>query len=613
MCGIISCLNCKDQINILLEGLNQLQNRGYDSCGICIIKDDCFEIQKYASTNTEQAISKLRENINLPESNIGIAHTRWATHGSRTNINAHPHIDFKNRVSLVHNGIITNYLSLKNRLIKDGFSFNSETDTEIISNLISFYLEKEYSPFDAFKKAISELEGSWGLVVMIKDKPNSLFISKYGSPLLLGKTEAGIIVGSEINVFGNMCSRIISLDEGELIEINSENVNNVNGGVSSISEFFKTRKILSQQEVCVQKTPYPFSFWMIKEIIEQPISVQKTLNYGTRISEGRITLNGLSKSIKLLENRNELIILGCGTSLNAGLWGSYIIKRNNIFKNVKIIDASEFEIYEIDDTNNCIFVVLSQSGETKDVHRCMVKVKPLNIPIIGIVNVVDSLISRDSDCRMSLNAGREVSVASTKSFVCQQIALTLLSLWFQERNNKCDSFSNETIHELQYISSHIENVLTNIEQFKQIAKELVPHNSCFLLGKNIFEPIAREGALKLKEIGYIHAEAFSGGSLKHGPFSLIEDGTPIILFIMDDIYKDFMMSTLEEVKSRGANCIVISNLEINIKNLIKIPKIKNLGSILSIIPLQIIAYEMALLKGHNPDYPRNLAKVVTVD
>ena len=225
-----------------------------------------------------------------------------------------------------------------------------------------------------------------------------------------------------------------------------------------------------------------------------------------------------------------------------------------------------------------------QSGETKDVHRCMIKIKSLNIPIIGIVNAVGSLIARDSDCGIYLNVGREVSVASTKSFVCQQIALSLMALWFHDKNNGWDVFSKEMLKELQFISSHVENTLINMEKLRDIAKQLVSQKSCFLLGKNIFEPIAREGALKLKEIGYIHAEAFAGGSLKHGPFSLIEPGTPIFLFIMDDIYNDFMMSTLEEVKSRGANIIVIS-MDIKVENLIKIPKLNNLGSILSILPL----------------------------
>lgn len=613
MCGIIACLNCENQIKILLEGLNQLQNRGYDSCGISVLENEIFKTQKYASNKKEQGLIKLQQNINLPESNIGIAHTRWATHGAKSDINAHPHIDFHQNVSLVHNGIITNYMTLKKYLKSEGFNFYGETDTEVVSNLISYHLQKEEEPFTAFKKAISQLEGSWGVVVIIKSKPNSLFISKSGSPLLLGKTDNGVIVGSEISAFCNRSNTIISLEEGDLLEINSDNINTGDGEFNSLSSFFKNREVLSFGEVAFQKTPYPFSHWMIKEIMEQPIAIQRTLNYGARISSEKIKLGGLSNNDDLFKNKDEIILLGCGTSLNAGIWISYILKKNNVFKNVKVIDASEFEIYEVSDPKKTICVVLSQSGETKDVHRCMIKIKSLNIPVIGVVNGVGSLIARDSSCGIYLNAGREVSVASTKSFVCQQIALTLMALWFHEKNNSFDVFRKDTMKELQFISSHVENTIVNMEKLKQVAKQLVNQKSCFLLGKNIFEPIAREGALKLKEIGYIHAEAFAGGSLKHGPFSLIEDGTPIFLFIMDDIYKEFMMSTLEEVKSRGANIIVISNFDVKVDNLIKIPKLNNLGSILAILPLQIIAYEMALLKGHNPDYPRNLAKVVTVD
>ena len=613
MCGIIACLNCENQIKILLEGLNQLQNRGYDSCGISVLENELFKTQKYASNKEEQGLQKLQQNINLPESNIGIAHTRWATHGAKSDINAHPHIDFHQNVSLVHNGIITNYTTLKKYLKSEGFNFYGETDTEVVSNLISYHLQKEEEPFAAFKNAISQLEGSWGLVVIIKSKPNSLFISKSGSPLLLGRDNDGLIVGSEISAFCNRSNTIISLEEGDLMEINSDNISTGDGEFNSLSGFFKNRDVLSLEDSVFQINPYPFPHWMIKEIMEQPIAIQRTLNYGARILGEKIKLGGLSNNEELLKNKDEIFILGCGTSLNAGIWISYILKKKKIFKNVKIIDASEFEIYEITEPKKTICVVLSQSGETKDVHRCMVKIKGINIPIIGIVNSVGSLIARESDCGIYLNAGREVSVASTKSFVCQQIALTLMTLWFHQTNNSFDIFIKDTIKELQFISSHVENTLMNMEKLKEIARQLVDHKSCFLLGKNIFEPIAREGALKLKEIGYIHAEAFAGGSLKHGPFSLIEEGLPIFLFIMDDLYKEFMLNTYEEVKSRGANVIIISNMELKVKNLIKIPKLNNLGSILSIFPIQIIAYEMALLKGHNPDYPRNLAKVVTVD
>jgi len=612
MCGIIACLNCKNINKILIEGLYQLQNRGYDSCGISTISENKFKIEKYASTENIQGLDKLSNNLNFTILEIGIAHTRWATHGIKNDLNAHPHTDFYNKVCLVHNGIITNYIILKKFLIEKGFEFYGETDTEVIANLISFYLD-DNEPFEAVKLAINKLEGSWGLVIMIINKGNSLFVSKNGSPLLLGKNENGILIGSEISAFCNRSISIISLNDGDILEINSEHINNENGNVKSINSFFKNKDLIETNNIFFQKTPYPFNHWMIKEIMEQPMAIQRTLNFGGRIFNDKVRLGGLLSKLDLIQNKNEIIILGCGTSFNAGLWISYILKKNNIFKIIKTIDASEFETYEISDPKNSLIIVLSQSGETKDVHRCIIKIKQLNIPIIGIVNSVGSLIARESDCGIYLNAGREVSVASTKSFICQLVALTLFTLWYYTISSKSNKFYDDTIKELQYISSHTENILYNIEYLKNIAEELCKSTSCFILGKNIYEPIAREGALKLKEIGYIHAEAFPGGSLKHGPFSLIKKNTPIILFIMDDNYKDFMLSTYEEVKTRGANIIVISDINLKLPNLIQIPKLNNLGSILSIIPLQIIAYEMAIIKGHNPDYPRNLAKVVTVD
>jgi glutamine---fructose-6-phosphate transaminase (isomerizing) len=621
MCGIIACLKCGDTKNILLDGLKQLQNRGYDSCGISIIQENNFQIQKYASTNHKQSLEKLEEQYNLDTSHIGIAHTRWATHGGKTDINAHPHIDSKETVAIVHNGIITNYQNLKNKLLEEGFTFKGETDTEVISNLISSELQNNPTqPFQAISSAIKRMEGSWGLVIIVKEYPNSLFICKSGSPLLLGKTNEGIIVASELSAFCNRSFNVITLEDGEILEINLENdnINSNRENDNSLKSLFKNREKIPSNEIQIQKSPYPFSHWMIKEIMEQPMAILRTLNYGARILDNNIKLGGLNQEMDLIKDKTELVILGCGTSLNAGLWASHIFKKQRIFNSIKILDASEFEPYDISENDNTLVIVLSQSGETKDIHRCMVKIRELNIPIIGIVNSVGSLIARETDCGIYLNAGREVAVASTKSFTCQQIALTLVALWFLEKKSKWNVYSKDLLSELKFMSGTLETTLGNMEQLKPIAEFLSTKNSCFILGKNICEPIAREAALKLKEIGYIHAEAFPGGSLKHGPFSLIEIDTPVILLILEDSYKDFMISTLEEVKSRGAKTIIVTNVVLNcdkslIDYQINIPKLKTLGSIPLIIPFQIIAYEMAIVKNHNPDYPRNLAKVVTVD
>ena len=615
MCGIIACLNCDNTKKILLEGLKQLQNRGYDSCGISVLDENIYT-QKYATTNDIKSLYKLENEYNLPKSNIGIAHTRWATHGGITDNNAHPHESYNNNLSLVHNGIITNYSVLKNELIKKNIKFNSETDTEVISNLISYNLDKN-DIFNSIVKSIEKLEGSWGIVFMLKDYENSLFISKSGSPLLIGTTETGIIVASEISAFCNRSINIITLEDGDVIEINmNENIINSNKESNlSLSNFFKNKNKIELNNLTTLTSPYPFNHWMIKEINEQPIAILRTLNYGARIIN-KVKLGGLNDKKDLIINKSELIILGCGTSLNAGSWISSLIKKQNIFNKVNVIDASEFELYEINNNNNILVLVLSQSGETKDVHRCMVKIKNLNIPIIGIVNSVGSLISRETDCGIYLNAGREVAVASTKSFTCQQVALVLFLMWFMENKNISNFTLSNLYTDLKSLPHSIETTISNMNNFKHIALNLTKKSSCFILGKNICFNIAQEAALKLKEIGYIHAEAFPGGSLKHGPFSLIEEGTPIILLILDDEYKEFLLSTLEEVKSRKAYTIVISNFNIEnklIDDLIIVPKLNVLSSIPLIVPFQILSYEMALIKKHNPDFPRNLAKVVTVD
>ena len=615
MCGIIACLNCDNTRRILLEGLKQLQNRGYDSCGISVF-NNTIHTQKYATTNDTKSLYKLENEYNLPESNIGIAHTRWATHGGITDDNAHPHESFDNNLSLVHNGIITNYSTLKKELIQNNVIFKSETDTEVISNLISYNLDKD-DIFNSIVKSIKKLEGSWGIVFMLKDYENSLFISKSGSPLLIGKTDKGIIVASEISAFCNRSINVITLEDGDVIEINiNQNIINSNKETNlSLSNFFKNKNKIELNNLTISTSPYPFNHWMIKEINEQPIAILRTLNYGARIIN-KVKLGGLNDKKDLIINKKELIILGCGTSLNAGAWISSLIKKQNIFDKVNVIDASEFELYEINNNNNILVLVLSQSGETKDVHRCMIKIKKLNIPIIGIVNSVGSLISRETNCGIYLNAGREVAVASTKSFTCQQVALVLFLMWFMENKNISNFTLSNFYTDLKSLPHNIETTISNMNNFKHIALNLTKRNNCFILGKNICYNIAQEAALKLKEIGYIHAEAFPGGSLKHGPFSLIEEGTPIILLILDDEYKEFLLSTLEEVKSRKAYTIVISNFNIEnklIDDLIIVPKLNVLSSIPLIVPFQILSYEMALIKKHNPDFPRNLAKVVTVD
>ena len=619
MCGIIACINCTNTETLLMNGLKQLQNRGYDSCGIAKIVDGNIIVQKYASTLEEKSInkleSKLTNNLNV---NIGIAHTRWATHGPKTDLNAHPHNDCNNKLSLVHNGIITNYQCIKDKLENKGYKFNSETDTEVISNLISSELDIK-NPFNSIKKSLDQLDGTWGLVIMLKEKPNSLFISRSGSPLLLGKTTNGIIVASEISAFCNLTNKIYEIEDGEILEINIED-NKVNSNELNnycLNNFLNLTKKIKVERNCIKQSPYPFNHWMMKEIFEQPMAVLRTLNYGARIHNSKVKLGGLDISKNLILNKNRIIIIGCGTSLNAGKWVSYYYKKLKVFDSVLVIDASEFELYEITEIEKTVCLVLSQSGETKDVHRCMNKIKTLNIPIIGIVNVVGSLIARESTCGIYLNAGREVAVASTKSFMCQMIGLLLVGLWYTQNTNKDNVLSNELVKEVLYVSSMIDNVLNSLDTYKNIAKYLCNHHSCFILGRNMCKAIADEAALKLKEIGYIHAEGFAGGSLKHGPFSLIENGTPVFLLILDDEYREYMVSTLEEVKTRGAYTIVITNCDLNdnakIDEIITIDKMKVLSSIPIIVPFQLIAYEMALIKNNDPDYPRNLAKVVTVD
>lgn len=609
MCGIVLYIGSSIAFDILFEGLSILQNRGYDSAGICTINNNEFIIHKFASTESKSALQLLKDTKNYHNNKVGIAHTRWATHGPKTDYNSHPHIDFTNNIAVVHNGIIENYKELKQMLLRENFSFKSDTDTEVIANLIGFYLKDNID--DAIFKAISKLEGTWGLGILYRKTPDIIYLAKHGSPLLIGIHETMTIVASEPSAFSNYTNKYITVDDGDIIKIS----NNVIEKLNDSSELNNV-KIYEGEKILLSPDPYPH--WTIKEIMDQPESIMRAFNNGGRILDDyHVRLGGLNK--ELIKNIDNLIILGCGTSLNAGMLGQKYIKYLGCFNTVQVIDAAEFTVDDIPRLN-AGFIVMSQSGETKDVHRAMSLIK--NYPIIGVVNVVGSLIARDTDCGIYVNAGREVAVASTKSFTSQVLILALVAIWVAQYKNINKEKRKQFIYEIKNISKNIVETLKTKDLCKKIANDLKNKPYCFILGRGFAEPISREGALKLKEISYINAQGYPGGSLKHGPFALIEKGTPIILISLNGVSNKnviMMESAAEEVGARGAYNILITDTKVDelkrnlYEEIIYIPHSKLLGPILSIIPLQLIAYEMSIAKGINPDYPRNLAKVVTVD
>jgi len=611
MCGIVGYLGKEPFLEYILSGLKLLQNRGYDSAGVTSVLDGALITNKFASTNTNDSLQQLEKNLstNKMDTAIGIGHTRWATHGSKTNINAHPHHDNKDRIAIVHNGIIENFQELKSELKADGYEFRSQTDTEVISVLLGKYLDDGHAMERAIEHAISKLLGTWALVIVHKDFPNKMWITRNGSPLLLGMDEEFIMVASEHIAFGNYIKKYIVIDNHDIIEITKE------GQSIQYNKNIQRYAINEKATTSIDVLPANCPHWMLKEIQEQPDSINRALNNGGRIENNvSVKLGGLDTCKSRLLEVDHLIILGCGTSFNAGLWSLDIYKSLDIFDTVVCYDGAEFNIKDIPKKGKTAIIMLSQSGETKDLHRCIQIAKDYDLITIGAVNVIDSQIARETDCGVYLNAGREVAVASTKSFTNQCIVLAMIAIWFSQNRGTAIEKRRKIISDLRNISFQIQNIITNDTVTKHIAETIMHHDSVFILGKGRDEAIAKEGSLKLKEISYIHAEGYSTSSLKHGTFALIEPGLPIFIIDISDEHRDKNRNAYQEVSARNAYVIRFTDIkdETGLQDIV-IEKNSTFGGLLANTYIQLISYHMAILKGNNPDFPRNLAKVVTVE
>eukprot|EP01111_Echinosteliopsis_oligospora_P004350 TRINITY_DN1698_c0_g1_i1.p1 TRINITY_DN1698_c0_g1~~TRINITY_DN1698_c0_g1_i1.p1 ORF type:complete len:646 (-),score=226.58 TRINITY_DN1698_c0_g1_i1:66-2003(-) len=609
-CGIVGFVGKEEAFTYLIEGLSILQSRGYDSAGVTTISDDNQLVTtKYASsaTSTSDAIERVKGASAVHRGHtVGIAHTRWATHGGKTDRNAHPHMDAKERVAVVHNGVIENSGVLRDELEKKGIVFKSETDTEVISQLLGIYMHEGMNIFDAIKASQKKLHGTYGVAIVVKDQPGQIIAMRNGSPMCVGVGQGRMFVASEPGAFSRHTKDFISLENGEVAVLRAD------GHSLDISRVEQA----SQEEIHL--TPDPFPHWTIKEIMEQPMSVARALNYGGRISnELAVKMGGFEENKDTLLPIHHLIITGCGTSFFAGIFGAKIMRSLGIFETVQVVDSAEVNLDTFPSIGAGVCLI-SQSGETKDVHRVLNMAEGLAVPRFSIVNAVGSLIARGTNCGAYLNAGREHAVASTKAFTSQVTVLVLVALWFAQHRNSEESKRRQLIDALHRLPTAVGMSIQHCkEQCKKVAAKLLSKKNMFILGKGNAEPIAYEGALKIKEITYMHAEGYSGGALKHGPFALIEQDTPIILIILDDQHAQLMRIAAEEVRARGAYTIIITNALHLAKNVahetILIPSNGVLTALLATIPLQLIAYELSVAKGIDPDKPRNLAKAVTVD
>lgn len=612
MCGIFGILSLNN-INIsktIIDGLTQLQNRGYDSSGLCFQNNNILEIHKYATNENVSSIQKLNQLQLNAFSNIGMGHNRWATHGPKTDINAHPHISNDKNFAIVHNGIIENFKQLKDFLIQQGFTFYSQTDTEVIVNLIQYYYEKEKDVFVTIQKTISMLQGTYGIIIMTLHESNKLYCVRNGSPLLLGQNDDCVIVTSEQSGFCNTMNNYIILQNDDIciIERNKEDIS-----VKTHNDYIR-KKVNNLNE---QLTPYPFDHWTLKEIHEQPTAVMNAINKGGRIkSKCEVKLGGLECHLEALKEINNIIILGCGTSYFSGQYAMHYFKHLCNFNTVQLFDGAEFDAHDIPKSGKTAVILISQSGETKDLHRCIEITKDNDLFTIGIINVVDSLIAREVNCGIYCNAGKEVGVASTKSFVSQVVCLSMCAIWFSQVQCVNSLKRTKMISDLHNLHRDVEKTIECVKSvICEISNELKDCSNMFLLGKGTDEAIAKEGSLKIKEISYIHAEGYSASSLKHGPFALLEEGFPVILINLSG--NDAKMENcLQEVKSRHAKTLYISNTtEDNTEcdYFVCIPKNETYSSLLGVIPIQLLAYFISIKKGLNPDTPKNLAKVVTVE
>lgn len=617
MCGIFGIVlnkNNENIYNLIINGLTQLQNRGYDSAGINVITNGSFKVNKCASTNEISALDKLSNlgfDLEKNEIFIGVGHNRWATHGIKSDINAHPHLSNDKKFAIVHNGIIENYRELKDKLIKENYIFYSQTDTEVIVNLIQYNYNITKNVFESIKKTINELRGTYGLLIQSLYEMDTIFCVRNGSPLLIGQNEDRVIITSEQSGFCNMVNNYTTLHNDDICTIKKTNNEIL---VTTTHTYIKKNVTVLESEL----TPHPYIHWTLKEIFDQPNVVLNSINKGGRIkNQSEVKLGGLEGHIESLKTINNIVILGCGTSYFAGLYGMYFFKQICNFNTVQIFDGAEFNDYDIPKIGTTSFILISQSGETKDLHRCIKIAQNNNITTIGIINVVDSLIAREVDCGIYCNAGKEVGVASTKAFTSQVVCLSMAAIWFSQLYNINEKKRLKMISDLRNLSNDLKITLDNCnEQVKNISKNF-SKNNMFLLGKGSDECIAKEGSLKIKEISYIHSEGYSSSSLKHGPFALLDENFPVIILNLDQNHKAKTLNCYQEVASRNSPIFLITN-DNSITNdvsceIVCVPENNTYASLIGIIPLQLLAYYLSVKKGINPDKPKNLAKVVTVE
>jgi glucosamine--fructose-6-phosphate aminotransferase (isomerizing) len=610
MCGIVGYIGEKNCVPILINGLKRLEYRGYDSAGIGIL------------TNNHSVILKNKGKVSLLESKVqkhnlsgkvGIGHTRWATHGIPNEINAHPHYNSSKNLYVIHNGIIENFRTLRQGLEKLGYVFETETDSEVLPHLIDSFLKKGNPLFKAVRLALNEVEGTYGIAVIYEGEPDKIVAARKGSPLVIGLGNNENFVASDVSAILAHTKQVIYMEDGELVEVYKDRFT---AKTISDTEIEKEIHEISMTLDEIDKGGY--SHFMLKEIMEQPETINNSLRGRILYEKGTSRLGGLTDVVGRLVNSKRIIITACGTSWHAGLVGEYMFEQFCRIQ-TEVEYASEFRyrnpIINEDDT---IFFI-SQSGETADTLAALREAKMKGALVLGICNVVGSSIARETMAGVYTHAGPEIGVASTKAFTSQLVVLALITLLIARRKNMSQVDGRAIAEELMALPDKINSILKLNDQIEKIAADFQNSNNFLYLGRGYNFPVALEGALKLKEISYIHAEGYPAAEMKHGPIALIDENMPAVFIAPKDSTYDKIISNIEEVRARGGRIIAIATDNDNgidslVDYTIKIPStIRMLMPILSVIPLQLLAYHIAVKKGLNVDQPRNLAKSVTVE
>jgi glutamine---fructose-6-phosphate transaminase (isomerizing) len=612
MCGIVGYIGKRNATPIVIEGIKRLEYRGYDSSGVAIITED-----KELKVHKEPGkIIELERTLPAPEKiygTVGIAHTRWATHGKPDGVNAHPHTCCHGNIALVHNGIIENYRNLRKKLESENHLFVSETDTEVLVHLIEHFAHKTDNLTLAVQEALKLVEGTFGIAVIAADHPDQIVAARKGSPLILGIGENEFFVTSDVSAIIIHTKKVIYLQDNEIVTLKRNTFE-----ITTLENEVVESKISVVDWDISSIDKGDFEHFMLKEIFEQPISVENAFRGRLHPNLSTVRLGGLNMTGEELRRIKRLQIVACGTSWHAALIGKHLIETLARIP-VEVEYASEYRYRNPIIPRDTVVFFISQSGETADTLAAMREAKAKGARVLGLTNVVGSTIARESDGGVYIHAGAEIGVASTKAFSSQVTILSLLAVLLGRMNHLAPTFGASFIKEIQKIPEKIQQILDDNHKILEIAKTIVDAKNALYLGRGVNFPVALEGALKLKEISYIHAEGYPAAEMKHGPIALIDEKMPVIAIAPDDIIYDKIISNLQEVKARSGRIISIATegdkrIAENSESVIYIPKtIMTLQPILASIPLQLLAYHVANLRGLDVDQPRNLAKSVTVE